>query len=226
MISPRDSATATFTHVADLFLRMLVIGLAVAAPVGAMAVLSIQRTMARGWLAGMMTGAGIASADAIFAAMAAFGVSAISEWLISFQVPLRLLGGAGLIWLGWRALRQRAQQDAPTAAVTDRVGLGRLYGSAAALTFTNPMTIMAFAAIFAGAGLVAQPGIDSALVATLGVAIGSLLWWFVLVTGVWSARHVLSVRIMVTINWVSGAALIAFGVVAMTAGITAWVSTS
>lgn len=204
----------------DLFLRMMVIGLAVAAPVGAMAILCIQRTLDRGWRAGMATGAGIATADAMFAALAAFGVTAVSEWLIAYQAPLRIAGGGGLLWLGWRAIRTPPQTTAP-AVPTDRTAHARLFGSAVALTLTNPLTIIAFAAIFAGAGLAAQPGVSSALVVTIGVAAGSFLWWLTLVTGVWAVRHALRPATMVIINRVSGAVLIAFGVIAVVTGVTA-----
>lgn len=207
------------TDLAELFLRMLVIGVAVAAPVGAMGILTIQRTLEHGWLAGLATGLGIATADAMFAALAAFGVSAISEWLVNYQAPLRILGGMGLLWLGWRALRSRPQAGT-VASTPTRTAHARMFGSAVGLTLTNPVTIMAFAAIFAGAGLVAQPGISSAVVVTLGVAAGSLLWWIVLVTGVWAVRHAISPRTMLVINRVSGGVLMAFGALAMITGIT------
>ena len=141
---------------AELFARMFVIGIVVAAPVGAMGILCIQRVLAHGWRAGVATGAGIATADAGYAALAAFGVTAVSQWLIAYEAPLRILGGLGLVWLGWRALRTRPARTAAVAVDSPRLGL--LYSSAVGLTFTNPLTIMAFAAIFAGAGLVAQAG--------------------------------------------------------------------
>lgn len=201
----------------DLFLRMLVIGVAVAAPIGAMAVLSIQRTLALGWRAGMSTGAGIATADALFAAVAAFGISAISRVLVQYQAPLRIVGGIGLLWLGWRALTAKPGGAAGTR-VQGKANHTHLFGSAVGLTLTNPMTIIAFAAIFAGAGLVAQPGVGNALIATAGVALGSLLWWLALVTGVWAIRHALSGRAMLLVNRVSGVVLIAFGVLAGISG--------
>lgn len=204
----------------ELFLRTVVIGVAVAAPVGAMAMLSIQRTLAHGWAAGMTTGAGIATADALFAGVAAFGVAALAEALVAWQVPLRIAGGIGLLWLGWRAFRARPAEptDAPTAPM---VKPGRLYTSAFALTLTNPMTILAFAAIFAGAGLVVQPGAVNAAIATAGVAAGSLMWWLVLVSGVWAVRHALSRGAIEAIDRVSGVVLMAFGVLAIVAGISA-----
>jgi len=203
----------------ELFARMLVIGVVVAAPVGAMGVLCIQRTLAHGWRAGVATGGGIATADAGYAALAAFGVSAISRWMVDYQAPLRIAGGLGLIWLGWRAVRTPPAHEAAAAADSPR--LLTLYSSAVGLTLTNPMTIMAFAAIFAGAGLVAQAGTGSALIVTLGVALGSLAWWIALTTGVWAVRHAVSERAMVVVNRVSGGILVLFGVLALIAGIRA-----
>ncbi len=202
---------------AELLARMFVIGIVVAAPVGAMGILCIQRVLAHGWRAGVATGAGIATADAGYAALAAFGVTAVSQWLIAYEAPLRILGGLGLVWLGWRALRTRPARTAAVAVDSPRLGV--LYSSAVGLTFTNPLTIMAFAAIFAGAGLVAQAGTGSALVVTLGVAIGSLSWWLALSTGVWAVRHAVSDRVMLIVNRVSGGLLMAFGVLALVAGV-------
>ena len=136
---------------------------------------------------------------------------------VAYQAPFRILGGLGLVWLGWRALRTRPARTAAVAVDSPRLGV--LYSSAVGLTFTNPMTIMAFAAIFAGAGLVAQAGSGSALVVTLGVAIGSLSWWLALSTGVWAVRHAVSDRAMLIVNRVSGGLLVAFGVLALAAGV-------
>lgn len=196
---------------------MFVIGIVVAAPVGAMGILCIQRVLAHGWRAGMATGAGIATADAGFAALAAFGVAAVSQWMIAYQAPLRIVGGLGLLWLGWRALRTPPAHAAAVAVDSPRLSV--LYSSAVGLTLTNPMTIMAFAVIFAGAGLVAQAGAGSAVVVTVGVAIGSLSWWLALSTGVWAVRHAVSDRVMLIVNRVSGGLLMAFGVLAVVAGV-------
>lgn len=216
---------------AALFARMLVIGLAIAAPVGAMGVLCIQRTIARGWTDGFVTGLGIATADAMFAAVAALGITVVADALVSLQGPLRLIGGAVLLWLGWRALRStpptRASGDASVgfATVTSR-SRGRVrardYTSAVGLTLANPATIIAFAAIFASSGLMAQPGLTEALVATIGIAVGSLLWWIALTTFVAVVRHALSPRALLWVNRVSGVMLLTFGAVAIVSGVTLW----
>lgn len=208
------------SHV-DLFARMFVIGVVVAAPVGAMGVLCIQRVLAHGWRAGFATGAGIATADGFYAALAAFGVSAISRWMVDAQAPLRIIGGLLLLWLAWRAVRTPPAHEAATAVDSPR--LSSLYASAVGLTLTNPVTIVAFAAIFASAGLVAQPGAGSALIATLGVVAGSLAWWLALTTGVWAVRRMVSDRAMLWVNRVSGVVLAVFGVLAIVTGVSALV---
>jgi putative LysE/RhtB family amino acid efflux pump len=170
-----------------LFVRTFIIGIVVAAPVGAMGVLCIQRTLAHGWRAGIATGAGIATADGVYAGLAAFGVAAISQSLVALQAPLRIGGGLVLLWLGWRAIVTPPAHEA--AKTADATRLGTLYASAVVLTLANPMTIMAFAAVFAGAGLVVQPGTGTAAVATAGVACGSLSWWIALTVGDRRFRH-------------------------------------
>ena len=204
-----------------LFARTFVIGIAVAAPVGAMGVLCIQRTLARGWRTGFATGLGIATADGTYAAVAAFGVAALSAALVAWQTPLRLVGGAVLIYLGVRSMLRRSDECDPVESASEPSGAGHAgaYFSALGLTLTNPMTIMAFGAVFASAGLVAQPGIASAATATAGIASGSLSWWLVLVTGVSLARHAAGPRLVAGISRVSGAVIVAFGVLAIASAI-------
>jgi len=205
-----------------LYARTFVIGIAVAAPVGAMGVLCMQRTLARGWRTGMATGLGIATADGIYAALAAFGMSALSAGLVTWQTPLRIIGGTALVVLGVRAaLAAPAVSASPGAGEalgfddSSLAGGGRLYIGAVGLTLTNPMTIMAFGAIFAGAGLAAQPGPLSATIATLGVASGSLAWWTLLVTAVALARRSVGTRLLRGINVASGGLVAVFGVIAV-----------
>ena len=199
-----------------LFARTLIIGLLVAAPVGAMGVLCIQRTLAHGWRAGMATGAGIASADAIYAGLAAFGLTTVSHWMVAYQAYIRMVGGLALLWLGWRAIATPPARDAARAIDSRR--LKSLYVSAIGLTLTNPMTIMFFAAIFAGAGLAAQARTGGAIAVTLGVTCGSLSWWIALTTGVSAVRHAMSERVMSVVNRVSGGMVIAFGLFAVISG--------
>ncbi|MDP3629618.1 MAG: LysE family transporter [Actinomycetota bacterium] len=204
-----------------LYARTFIIGILVAAPVGAMGVLCIQRTLDRGARAGLATGLGIATADGVYAAIAAFGLSALSGVLVTWQTPLRLVGGAVLVYLGVRAMLTQPKTVAcATADPLDGRGLATLYASAVGLTLTNPMTIMAFGAVFASAGLAAQPGSATAAIATAGVVSGSLAWWVALVTVSSLARARVGDRVIGGVSRVSGALVVIFGLIAIVAGLT------
>ncbi len=136
---------------------------------------------------------------------------------MSFQTPLRIGGGVVLVWLGWRAIITPPVHEAAVAGGGWRAG--SLYASAFALTLTNPMTIMAFGAVFASAGLTAEATLASAGVATLGVALGSLSWWLALSTGVALMRHKVSDSGVRRVNRASGAVVVGFGLLAVGAGV-------
>jgi threonine/homoserine/homoserine lactone efflux protein len=195
-----------------------------------MGILCIRRTLTGGWRSGFITGLGIASADGIYGAIAAFGLTLITTILISLRPVIGLLGGAFLIYLGWTTVRAslaptvRASfaprppldSDAP-APVT----LARGYISALLLTLTNPMTIMAFVAIFAGAGLAGSAAGDPlcALSIVAGFVIGSSLWWLALTTAVSLLRERLTPGALLWVNRASGLLLAAFGAVAVAAAL-------
>jgi len=190
------------------FTRGFIIGFTVAMAVGPMSVLTMRRTIAHGRLYGLVSGLGIATADASYGAVAAFGLSAITTALVGARTALGLIGGAFLIWLAIRTLRARPATTAAT--VEDRPGLPGAYLSIYGLTMTNPMTILSFAAIFAGFGLAGGGLLDAALL-TAGVFLGSSLWWVVLTTAVGLLRTRLTPSVLVWINRVSGAVLLGFG---------------
>lgn len=178
----------------------------------------------------MVTGLGIATADGVYAGLAAFGVTALSRALVAWQTPLQLVGGVALVYIGVRSMggsRPVAAQDPDQEADCDPDPVGRglrpvttTYASAVALTLTNPMTIMAFGAVFASAGLTAEPTFGSAGVATVGVAAGSLAWWIGLTSLVILFRHGLGEGLISWVRRLSGFVLIAFGLLALGLAIT------
>lgn len=198
---------------AALLLKGVIIGLSIAAPVGPIGVLCIRRTLAEGRRAGLVSGLGAATADAIYGCIAAFGLTFISGFLVSQQTWLRLIGGLFLCDLGARALLTR---PAERPAAASGVGLGGVYASTFILTLTNPMTILSFAAVFAGLGL-ANTGGDyvSALLLVGGVFLGSASWWLLLSGGVSLFRDRFGTAGLTWVNRVSGLVIIAFGVVAL-----------
>jgi len=197
----------------SLAIRGLVVGFTIAAAVGPISLLVIRRTIAHGRIYGLASGLGVATADASYGGIAAFGLTAISALLISGRVALGLVGGVVIIWLGIRTMRTVPGAVATTA---ERPGLAPAFGSIYGLTMTNPMTILAFGAVFAGFGFAAgATTFGDAAALTLGVWAGSSLWWVVLTSIVGSLRGRLSTVALTWINRLSGAALVAFGVVAI-----------
>ena len=185
------------------------IGFAVAMAVGPISLLTMRRTIAHGRVYGLVSGLGVASADASYGGIAAFGLTAITAVLVGARTALALVGGAFLVWLAIRTILAR-----PTVAAAsddDRPGLAGAFLSIYGLTMTNPMTILSFAAIFAGFGLSGRGGAEAALV-TVGVFLGSSLWWVVLTTVVGRLRHRLTPSVLLWINRVSGTALLVFGI--------------
>jgi putative LysE/RhtB family amino acid efflux pump len=196
----------------ELLLRGTLLGLAVAAPVGPIGVLCIQRSMAAGFWAGFSGGIGTAVADAVYAGLAATGFAALASVTdgTAGQV-LRWLGAAFIAWLGWRTMVAPAVQQAADAARTGRPW--RLFAVTFALTMSNPTTILSFVALFAGLGLAADATPAMAAAAVAGVFIGSLLWWAILSGGVSILRQRITERWKTWINRAAGAVLIAFAIV-------------
>jgi threonine/homoserine/homoserine lactone efflux protein len=192
--------------------RGLAVGFTVAAAVGPISLLTIRRTIAHGRLYGLVSGLGVASADASYGAIAAFGLTAVTSVLVGARTILALVGGAFLVWLAIRTICARPAETA--AGADDRPGLATAFLSIYGLTMTNPMTILSFAGIFAGLGLAGRGGADAAFL-TLGVLLGSSLWWVVLAVVVGRLRGRITPVALTWINRVSGAVLLAFGVVAI-----------
>jgi len=152
----------------ETLLQGMAIGLAIGAPVGPIGLLCIRRTLADGRALGLATGLGAATADACYGAVAAFGLGVVTRALVGQQLWCRLGGALFLVVLGCRILRA---PPARRAADVTAGGLARAYVGTFVLTLTNPATILSFAAIFAGLGLVTQTNRAVALV--LGVFAGS-----------------------------------------------------
>ncbi len=195
----------------SLLLRGLVLGLSIAAPVGPIGLLCIKRTLTQGRWYGLASGLGAASADGIYGTLGAFGISTITGALTGAQFWLRLIGGLFLLFLGVRILRERPAEH--EAAVRPSIGLAGAFASTLVLTLSNPLTILSFAAMFAGMG--ALNGYANALTLVLGVIAGSALWWLGLSSLVGLLRARLTPAMLRALNVLSGLVLIAFALFAL-----------
>jgi threonine/homoserine/homoserine lactone efflux protein len=198
-----------------MFVRGMIIGFSIAAPVGPIGVLCIRRTLADGRGAGLATGLGAATADAMYGAVAGFGLTIISSMLLSAQTWIRLIGGLFLIYLGTKTF-----VGAPSETTTQAEGrtLLRAYTSAVALTLTNPSTILSFVAIFAGVGVgTGGHAGEGAALLVLGVWSGSALWWLILSSTFAMLRAKITAARLRWVNRLSGVILFGFGLLALAA---------
>lgn len=195
------------------FIKGLVFGFSIAAPVGPIGILCIRRSLTGGWSAGLLTGMGAATADALYGCMAAFGIAGISGWLVGQRGWIQLAGCLFLCYLGLRIFFSRTDvQAAPGPAQDGALG----YLSALLLTLANPMTILSFTAVFAGMGLGGvHTGRPDAGWLVAGVFTGSMLWWIILTTaGSLFGTHIRPATLR-WINRLSGTVLTGFGLVAL-----------
>lgn len=196
-----------------LFLRGLVLGFTIAAAVGPISLLVMRRTLAEGRTMGFASGLGVATADGIYGAIAAFGLTALTDVLVDQRRILGLAGGLFLLWLAWRTVRSVPGETAETGR-GGRGGLVAAYASVLGLTLTNPLTILSFTALFIGLEVTSDDAGGAAFL-TAGVFAGSAAWWIVLVTLVGALRSRITSTTMRRINVASGALVGAFAIVAI-----------
>ncbi|MBI1206892.1 MAG: lysine transporter LysE [Azospirillum sp.] len=194
------------------------LGVAIAAPVGSVGLLCIRRTLEHGPAIGFATGMGAAVADGIFGAIAAFGVTAALTFLAGHETFFRLFGGAFLMVIAVRTFR--AAPIAPDCAPDVRDWFTG-FATGLTLTLTNPITVFAFIALFAGIGLGGRLGQFDAMTLVLGVFLGSAGWWLTLSSGVALVRHRISEERLLLINRGTAVALAVFGLWAISTGFSA-----
>ena len=198
----------------DLFLQGRLIGLAIAAPVGPIGVLCIQKTLARNRLHGLAAGLGAATADALYGLLAGLGITALTHLLLEVRTPVQLGGGLFLCYLGYRTF---TADTAAQAARVGRAGMGGTYLSTLLLALANPVTILSFMAIFAGMGTFAR-GSGDTLVLVFGIFSGSACWWLLLSSLADRLGRRLLRQGSPGLNRVSGVLLAGFGLLALLSG--------
>ncbi|MBK7455684.1 MAG: LysE family transporter [Anaerolineales bacterium] len=193
----------------SLFLRGLLIGISIAAPVGPIGILCIRRTLAEGKLKGFLSGMGAASADMAYGSIAAFGLTVITNVLMDNTFWFHLIGGFFLIYLGVKTFLEK---PANHAAQTSQSGYFGAYISTFLLTITNLMTIFHLPRSLRTISL-GSTGSPILLVA--GVFAGSAAWWLALSFGVSLMRDHITQNLMLWINRASGLIIFTFGFFAL-----------
>lgn len=204
-----------------LFLKAALVGLSIAAPVGPIGLLCIQRTLVSGPGMGFISGLGAASADAVYGAVGAFGLTAVTQLFIEATTPLTLFGASFLTWLGFKMIFSQPTGDASGAIMVSERADGiksgdsiegiKAFASMFALTLSSPVTILSFVAVFAaisGSAELTGQSHSAAAVMVLGVFIGSACWWLMLAAGVSCIRHKLGPQTLLWVSRIAGGVLL------------------
>jgi threonine/homoserine/homoserine lactone efflux protein len=199
---------------ASVVLRGFVLGFVIAASPGPIFFLCLRRTLARGWLTGLVSGFGVATADGFYAALAAFGIGAVTSALVGERRWLALIGGAVLVLIGLRTVLGRPRPAEP-AASSNAAGLAGAYLSTLGLTIANPSTIISFAALVASLGIGASGGYLTPTLLVIGVFAGSATWWVMLAGLGAGLRARVTARAVRAISTFSGLAIVALGLLAI-----------
>src|SRR3990167_1300057 len=199
----------------DIFIKGLIIGFAIAAPVGPIGLLCINRSLVNGFKIGLMIGVGDALADGAYGCIAAFGLTAVSAWLVSHQLWIRGIGGLFLIYLGCKLFFTKSHDQ--TLNDIGEKSVWHAFTTTFFLTLTNPMTILSFAAIFAGLGVGTEhPNFIHATMMVAGVIVGSTSWWFILSGSVtYFLHHKMNEKTRRLIDTLSGLIILLFGLVSL-----------
>jgi threonine/homoserine/homoserine lactone efflux protein len=198
-------------------LKGIIIGFSLAAPVGPIGVLCMRRTLARGGWRGFTVGLSGASADIVYALVAAFGVSLISDYIAAHEHWIRLVGGILLLILGLYLYRSHPEAHTSAKWVREEA---QAFVSIFFLALTNPLTLFAYSAAFSGIGVESIMGDGiSVILLVAGVFLGSLLWFTLLTSLTRLFRDRVTTHGLSIINKAAGTLLMLFGLLGVWSGL-------
>lgn len=190
-----------------MFFKGILIGLIFGVPAGAVGAMTVQRTWAYGIKAGLLTGMGSSIADCIYAAIGAFGLTIISDFLLQYQTAIHLVGGTIVLFMGIRLLFQKEEAKIPTVS-----GRLRMFLSSFAVGITNPAAILTFLFAFSWFGIAGDNTKENGWMIVLGVFIGTYLWWGGLTAATVLVRKKKQADSFQKMNRIFGAVLSLFGI--------------
>lgn len=202
--------------VVSVFVKGLIAGFLIAAPVGPVNVMCVRRTIVHGRVVGIVSGLGAAAADTFFGAIAAFGLTFIHDLLMRERFWFGVVGGALLVVIGLRTLAATPPQQKKGEEETDPTGLLGDFTSTGFLTLTNPVTVLSFLAVFSAFGVQSgERSLADSWLLLLGVFLGSSLWWLLLTTTVGLLRDRFNREGLRWANRIAGVVILAFAAVVL-----------
>ncbi len=192
--------------------RGMLIGLMVSVPLGPMGVLIIQKTLHKGALSGFVAGMGAACADLFYATVAAFGLGFVINAIQTHELILQIIGGIFLIIVGLKIYFDNPLKQIKARKRVTKKGLLGDFLSLFFLTVSNPVTVIVFMAVFAGTSVLGEiPTFLTEIMVLIGVLLGGSTWWYILSTVVNIFRKKFKLRVLITINRISGVIITLLG---------------
>lgn len=157
-------------------IKGILIGLLFGMPVGAVGAMTVQRTIAHGTKAGLLTGLGSSAADCLYACVGAFGITLISDFMIKYQIVINVIGGILILIMGFGLLWRRSETAGDVPQKTVSYGI-KMFLSSFAVGITNPAAIITFLFAFSYFGIIGHTGLKNGILLVIGVFIGTYIWW-------------------------------------------------
>jgi threonine/homoserine/homoserine lactone efflux protein len=195
----------------------LIVGVLIAAPVGPVNVLCIQRAIERGFWGGIAAGIGSVMGDGLIALCAGLGVGTVSGAVQTHRAVIQVLGGVALIAFGARLyfsaprLRIVSEAEASSERLKDFVwDIPQTFF----LTITNPGAVLGLFAVFGGVStFVEVHSTIDVLLMVAAIVSGSMLWWIALSNIIGRYRHQIDLRTLTLVNRIAGLLLAGFGAI-------------
>jgi threonine/homoserine/homoserine lactone efflux protein len=197
----------------EFFINGLLIGVLSSMPVGAISIMSVQRTMNNGLWAGFSIGMGAGFGDLFYAAVAGFGITIIIDFLIVYRVWLAIFGGIFLVFIGYKIYTSDTIKQFRVKKSLTKRRMANDFFSSFLLAMSNPVTILGFTGFFASTGIISQSTTHSKIFMLLvGVFLGTVVWWFGISLVVNFFKNKITLRNIIMINKVTGVIIVLLGI--------------
>ena len=191
-------------------LKGILIGLIFGIPAGAVGALCVQRTLQSGMKSGIITGLGSSAADCFYAAVGAFGITIISDFLTKYQIPINIVGGLLILAMGISTLLKK---QVGTSVGEAKTNYGAMFLSAFSVGITNPAAVLTFLFAFSYFGIDGKLGTVNGIALVTGVLLGTLIWWITLSAIARKIKEKFGEKGFSRLNKIFGIIMIGFGVV-------------
>lgn len=196
-----------------LLINGFIIGLLASMPVGAIAIMSVQRTMNNGIWAGFSIGMGAALGDFVYAGIASLGITFIQDFLFRNRIWLALGGGIFLVIIGYKIYSSDTVKQYRAKKRFSKKKMANDFASSFFLALSNPVTVLGFTGFFASFGVITENTTHvHLLMLLLGIFFGATAWWFGISLTVNKFKDKISLRTLVRINRAAGVFLLVIGI--------------